>query len=143
VTSWLPVYRGEGAVRAWTLDVMRRDAREFRPVMDFMIASACLTFRDEGAEYVSLSGAPLARSEPDAALSGIDTLLDLVGRLLEPFYGFRSLHQFKSKFQSRTEPMYLCYPDEAALPVIAVALTQAYLPDARLRDFAGLLIRAH
>jgi lysylphosphatidylglycerol synthetase-like protein (DUF2156 family) len=143
VTSWLPVYRGGDAVRGWTLDVMRRDAGEFHPVMEFMIASACLTFRDEGAEYVSLSGAPLARSEPNAALSGIDNILDLVGRLLEPFYGFRSLHQFKSKFQPRTEPMYLCYPDEAALPVIAVALTQAYLPDARLRDFAGLLIGAH
>jgi lysylphosphatidylglycerol synthetase-like protein (DUF2156 family) len=143
VTSWLPVYRGGDEVRGWTLDVMRRDAGQFRPVMEFMIASACLTFRDEGAEYVSLSGAPLARSEPDAALSGIDSVLNLVGRLLEPFYGFRSLHQFKSKFQPRTEPMYLCYPDEAALPVIAVALTQAYLPDARLRDFAGLLIGAH
>jgi lysylphosphatidylglycerol synthetase-like protein (DUF2156 family) len=143
VTSWLPVYRGGGAVSGWTLDVMRRDAGEFRPVMEFMIASACMTFRDEGAEFVSLSGAPLARSEPDAALSGIDSLLELIGRLLEPFYGFRSLHHFKSKFQPRTEPMYLCYPDEAALPVIAVALTQAYLPDARLRDFAGLLISSH
>jgi lysylphosphatidylglycerol synthetase-like protein (DUF2156 family) len=143
VTSWLPVHGEEGEVTGWTLDVMRRRTDGFRPVMEFMIASACLTFKDQGALTVSLSGAPLARSDPDERLAGIDNVLDLIGRLLEPFYGFRTLHQFKAKFQPRTEPMYLCYTDEAALPRIGIALTQAYLPDAKLRDFAGLLVGAH
>ena len=35
--------------------------------------------------------------------------------------------------------MYLCYPDETALPRIGVAVTRAYLPDARIRDFATIL----
>ena len=40
VTSWLPVYGAGGAVRGWTLDVMRRRQDGFRPVVEFLIASA-------------------------------------------------------------------------------------------------------
>ena len=48
VTSWLPVYAAGGQVRGWTLDVMRRRDDGFRSVMEFMIASACLTFQQDG-----------------------------------------------------------------------------------------------
>jgi lysylphosphatidylglycerol synthetase-like protein (DUF2156 family) len=140
ITSWLPAYGPGGTITGWTLDVMRRHPEGFRPVIEFMIASACLHFKDEGAHFVSLSGAPLARSDPEERLSGIDNLLELLGRALEPFYGFRSLHQFKAKFKPRNEPMYMTFPDEAALPRIGLALTHAYLPDARLRDFATMLV---
>jgi phosphatidylglycerol lysyltransferase len=140
VTSWLPVYGPNGVVTGWTLDVMRRQPEGFRPVMEFMIASACLAFREQGALTVSLSGAPLARSEEDAVtLGAVDTLLNQLGEMLEPVYGFRSLHQFKTKFKPRYEPMYMVYPDEAALPRVGVALTQAFLPGARLRDYASVL----
>ncbi len=140
ITSWLPVYGPDGVVTGWTLDVMRRLPDGFRPVMEFMIASACLAFREQGALTVSLSGAPLARSEDDAdSLGAVDTLLNQLGEMLEPVYGFRSLHAFKTKFKPRYEPMYMVYPDEAALPRVGVALTQAFLPDARLRDYASVL----
>ena len=99
VTSWLPVYAPGGHVRGWTLDVMRRRDDGFRSVMEFMIASACLALKDDGAQFVSLSGAPLARSEQSGEeLDRTDRLLDKLGASLEPFYGFRSLHAFKAKF---------------------------------------------
>ena len=140
ITSWLPVYGPDGQVHGWTLDVMRRLPDGFRPVMEFMIASACLAFREQGALTVSLSGAPLARSEDDKDnLGGVDVLLNQLGEMLEPVYGFRSLHQFKTKFKPRYVPMYMVFPDEAALPRVGVALTQAFLPDARLRDYASVL----
>ena len=140
ITSWLPVYGPGAVVQGWTLDVMRRLPDGFRPVMEFMIASACLAFKEQGALTVSLSGAPLARSEDDQdSLGGVDVLLNQLGEMLEPVYGFRSLHQFKTKFKPRYEPMYMVFPDEAALPRIALALTQAFLPDARLRDYASVL----
>ncbi|HEU4998034.1 MAG TPA: DUF2156 domain-containing protein [Lapillicoccus sp.] len=140
ITSWLPVYGADGQVHGWTLDVMRRLPDGFRPVMEFMIASACLAFKEQGALTVSLSGAPLARSEDDKdSLGGVDVLLNQLGEILEPVYGFRSLHQFKTKFKPRYVPMYMVFPDEAALPRVGVALTQAFLPDARLRDYASVL----
>lgn len=135
VTSWLPVYGGDGRVRGWTLDVMRkRQDGGFRPVVEFLIASSCLTFQSEGAHFVSLSGAPLARAGDDEGTAMLDRLLDTLGEALEPMYGFRSLHAFKTKFAPRFEPLYLVYRDEADLPRIGIALTRAYLPDTSLRQ---------
>jgi lysylphosphatidylglycerol synthetase-like protein (DUF2156 family) len=97
--------------------------------MEFMIAGASTSLRDEGAEFLSLSGAPLARAaQPDGELREIDRVLDALGGALEPFYGFRSLHAFKAKFRPRYEPIHLCFRDESDLPRIGVALTRAYLP---------------
>lgn len=69
----------------------------------------------------------------------MDAVLDMLGQSLEPVYEFRSLHRFKSKFQPRVSPMYLVFRDEADLPRIGVAITRAYLPDARTRDFMAVL----
>ncbi|WP_245672891.1 bifunctional lysylphosphatidylglycerol flippase/synthetase MprF [Aldersonia kunmingensis] len=146
VTSWLPVYR-EGRVIGWTLDFMRRRAEGFRPSMEFLIASAALSLKEEGAEFVSLSGAPLAKVDQSQTgdQPALDRLLDVLGRTLEPIYGFRSLLAFKAKFQPRYEPVYMCYPDPAALPSIGTAIGSAYLPDVSfgqgVRLVRGLLDR--
>lgn len=138
VTSWLPVHEG-GAVVGWTLDFMRRRAGT-HGVMEFLIASAAQTFRDEGAEFASLSGAPLAQLEPQQA-DGLQRVLDWAGHALEPVYGFRSLLAFKAKFQPRYEPLFLTYPDPVALPAIGVAVGRAYLPDLTARQSARLVAR--
>jgi lysylphosphatidylglycerol synthetase-like protein (DUF2156 family) len=107
-------------------------------VSEFLIASACLAFRAQGARFVSLSGAPLARAGTSAKAPAVDRLLDALGAAMEPHYGFRSLHAFKAKFSPRYEPMYLAYRDEGDLPRIGIALTRAYLPDAHLRDLVRM-----
>jgi lysylphosphatidylglycerol synthetase-like protein (DUF2156 family) len=126
VTSWLPIMGADGHPRGWTLDMMRRRADGFRPVVEFLIASACLRFQEEGADVVSLSGAPLARTE-DRPAGVLDRLLDVLGRVMEPWYGFRSLHAFKAKFQPRYEPLYLMYRHGTQLPRIGAAVLRAYL----------------
>lgn len=144
--SWLPVYRGgaeigvgAGGVRGWTLDVMRkRNGPGANNMIEFLIARSAMEFKDEGADHVSLSGAPLARSGDDDEVATLDRGLDLLGQALEPYYGFRSLHQFKSKFNPRIEPVYLCFRDEADLPRIGVAIGRAYLPGATTRQLAAL-----
>ncbi|MCD2186015.1 bifunctional lysylphosphatidylglycerol flippase/synthetase MprF [Actinomycetospora soli] len=138
VTSWLPVYGPDGVVVGWTLDVMRRRSEGFRAVVEYLIASACLAFQAEGARFVSLSGAPLARSERTDAEPVLDRALDQLGAMLEPYYGFRSLHQFKAKFRPRPEPMFLVYRDEADLPRVGIGIGRAYLPDAGFRELIAL-----
>ena len=134
--SWLPVYGPDGVVRGWTLDLMRRREGGFGPVMEFLIGSSAKHFAEEGAQILSLSGAPLAHENPaDAGL--IADLTDRLAETLEPVYGFRSLHRFKQKFNPRYETMYLLYRDEGDLPAIAAGLTKAFLPDATLRQYAG------
>jgi lysylphosphatidylglycerol synthetase-like protein (DUF2156 family) len=143
-TSWMPVWR-DGAVVGWCLDLMRRredcgggDER-FRPVMEFLIGASALQFKEEGYELMSLSAAPLARA-PEQDTEGSDQellqkLLDFLGDQLEPYYGFRSLLAFKAKFQPRQSPMYLVYPDEAALLEIGIAVARAYMPEATALDW--------
>jgi lysylphosphatidylglycerol synthetase-like protein (DUF2156 family) len=134
--SWLPVYGSEGAVRGWTLDLMRRREGGFGPVMEYLIGSSARHFSEEGAAVLSLSGAPLAHDyPPDAGM--IAALSDRLAEALEPVYGFRSLHRFKQKFHPRYETMYLLFRDESDLTRIGGALTRAFLPDATLRQFAG------
>jgi phosphatidylglycerol lysyltransferase len=134
--SWLPVYAGDGRVRGWTLDLMRRREGGFGPVMEFLIGSSARLFSEEGAEIVSLSGAPLAHEYAQDA-GPVAELTDKLAELLEPVYGFQSLHRFKEKFHPRYETMYLLFRDESDLTRIAAGLTRAFLPDATLRQFAS------
>lgn len=78
---------------------------------------------------MSLSGAPLARSGA-GRVRPVQRILDVLGAVMEPCYGFRSLHAYKSKFQPRREPLHLLYRRGADLPRIGFALLRAYLVSA-------------
>jgi phosphatidylglycerol lysyltransferase len=143
-TTWLPVYT-DGAIRGWTIDLMRRREGEgiFRNVMEFLIARAALTFREEGAATLSLSSAPLARAEHEGEEArGLQRALNLLADRLEPFYSFRSLLAFKQKFRPRWEPVYIVFPDLASLPRITLAIVRAYLPGLGLREVREMLTEA-
>ncbi len=138
VTSWLPGHR-DGRVVAWTLDVMRRTPAAPNGVMEFLVASAADRMREDGIERLSLSAAPLAQAAESAQpADGVQSLLDLVGGVLEPVYGFRSLLRFKQKFGPDLHPLVLAYPDPVALPSIGIAVVRAYLPDLSLRQAVAL-----
>ncbi|MET3205870.1 UNVERIFIED_ORG: lysylphosphatidylglycerol synthetase-like protein (DUF2156 family) [Arthrobacter sp. UYEF13] len=149
VTSWLPVYR-HGNITGRTLDVMRRRSDGFRPAIEFLIASAASSLREEGLGFISLSAAPLARIpgsgtpdqiRDDAGPNGLERILNALGSALEPVYGFRSLLAFKGKFHPRYQTLFMTYPDSAALPGIAQALTRAYVPSISLGDALQLVGR--
>ncbi|GAB2844562.1 rhomboid family intramembrane serine protease [Lentzea nigeriaca] len=133
ITSWLPVY-ADGEVVGWTLDFMRRRTHGFRGSMEFLIASAAQQLQTEGARFLSLSGAPLARLDRGERPRALQRVLDFTGQVLEPVYGFRSLFAFKAKFQPSYRPMFMAYPDSAALPRIANAISRAYLPHLNARQ---------
>ena len=142
ITSWMPVYVG-GRPVGWTLDLMRRNTEPgaFRGVMEFLIATAALTFGQEGARFVSLSGAPLACLDRGERPSAPQRLLDMIATIIEPVYGFQSLLQFKAKFQPVYQPLYLAYPDPAAFGSIAAAIGRAYLPHLTLRQALHMLTK--
>lgn len=137
LTSWLPAHQ-DGRPVGWTLDVMRRSKEASPGLVEFLIATAALTFQAEGAEWMSLSGAPLALPAGAADGSRLTRLLELAGRTMEPVYGFRSLLAFKAKFQPRYRPLWLVYPGTADLPRIARAVSGAYLPHLSVRQAARL-----
>lgn len=134
VTSWLPVYES-GELVGYTLDFMRRDAEGFRPVIEFLLAEAAVHANQQGLSFVSLSGAPLARS--DEATDFLEIMLDKAGETIEPLYGFRSLAASKHKFHPDHHGWFLAYEDELALPAIALAVVHCYLPEMKAGDAAA------
>lgn len=137
VTSWLPSYR-DGSVVGWTLDFMRRRPDGINGVMEFLIAESAEKMQRDGIEFMSLSAAPLAHTvgSPGESASGLDRVLGYLSSSLEPVYGFRSLLNFKRKFQPEFHPLIMAYPDAAALPTIGLALARAYLPTLSVRQAA-------
>ena len=65
----------------------------------------------------------------------------MIADTMEPVYGFQSLLQFKDKFQPVYQPLYLAYPDPAALGPIAIAIGRAYLPHLTSRQGLRLLTK--
>jgi phosphatidylglycerol lysyltransferase len=137
MTSWLPVHLG-GAIVGWTLDLMRR-RRDGQPgAVEFLIATAAEQFQREGVTLLSLSGTPFT-IVTEGSSHAATRLMVGAGRILEPVYGFRSLLMFKAKFQPTYRPLYLTYPDAAALPAIGNAVGRAYLPTITLRQAARMV----
>ena len=145
VTSWLPVF-ARGRVVSRTLDFMRRGRDSFPGVMEFLIASSVIHFK-ETLDVISLSGSPLVNSVPSAAAAPADSaegdalgrFLNLLGSGLEPVYGFRSLAAFKARFQPRHRTLYMMYQDPLWLPRIGRAVTEAYMPNISFRQTAKLV----
>ncbi|MEL4318410.1 phosphatidylglycerol lysyltransferase domain-containing protein [Leifsonia sp. YIM 134122] len=143
VTSWMPTYR-DGVPIGWTLDFMRRADGSMNGTMEFLIASAALHMKEQGATLLSLSGAPLATKplaagENPPAPTAMTRMLDLLARTLEPAYGFSTLFRFKSKFNPRYETISMAYPDPLALPAIGVAIGRAYVPNVSPQEAVALV----
>ncbi|MCU1514528.1 MAG: Lysyl-tRNA synthetase, partial [Microbacteriaceae bacterium] len=135
VTSWLPSWK-RGEIVGWTLDFMRRTPDGMNGIMEFLIARCAEQFQQEGIRFMSLSAAPLAQeaANRDVSPNTATRMLGYIGSRLEPVYGFRSLLQFKKKFQPEFQPLYMAYPDPLALPSIGLALTRAYVPSLSVRQ---------
>ena len=156
VTSWLPTWR-DGRIIGWTLDFMRHRTDSPNGIMEFLIARMAERLRDEGlehpeaaAEFMSLSAAPLAGMNPDrdnvdesgrtdTGTAMLQHALQIVADWMEPAYGFHSLFNFKRKFQPSEEPVYVCYPDPAALPQLGLAVMRAYVPSVTVNEAMGML----
>ncbi len=128
MTSWLPVYE-KGQLVGRTLDIMQRSLEPgtMSGVIEYLIAESAMQFKDQGLKYASLSAAPLSNSKTQK--SGLDKMLQFVADKMEPLYGFKSLHNFKEKFNPTHRQLYLAYEDPAGLPAITLAISRAYMND--------------
>jgi lysylphosphatidylglycerol synthetase-like protein (DUF2156 family) len=93
---------------------------------------------ESSADAAGAAAADAARDR-DAGPEGLAGILDVVGRALEPVYGFRSLATFKSRFKPDYRTLYLYYQDPLQLPAMGRALSRAYLPGLSVRQSARLL----
>jgi phosphatidylglycerol lysyltransferase len=120
--TWL-TYRGG---RALLLDAMRRRDDAPAGVMELLIARSALRFKDEGLEAISLATAPLASADDTGAATPYDKGVRLVFDHFSGFYGYRSLFQFKKKFNPAWEGRYLVFPRPDLLPRVVWALIRVH-----------------
>lgn len=133
--DWLPVYGRRG----WVIDLMRRRDDAMRGVMDFLIAMSFMAFKQRGYETASLGTAPLADANRGEATSLLQWLLAKVYEKSQTYYDFRSLFQYKEKFQPKWESIYLVHRGLDTLPAAAAGLFRAYLPDLRVAQATKLI----
>ena len=130
VTSWMPVYGGDGAVVGWTLDLMRRADGGFRATMEFLIASSCLYVQGRGrAVRLAVRGAagPVRRRRRRPRPRSRSSWTPWAQRSSRSTGSARCTPSRASSSRG-SRPMYMVFRDEADLPRIGIAITRAYLP---------------
>ncbi len=98
---------------------------------ELLMLEAMGILKKEGAKEISLGVAPLAElPKGEKGIEGaIYTLLRFVFNRVDLFYRFKSLYQFKEKFQpSRKEESYLIYYPPNLSPITLLGLLGAFVP---------------
>lgn len=127
--TWLPYKQGSGR----SLDLMRSHSSA-KGLMDFLIVESIDHFRELGVEEVSLGNAPLANVEQNRQLYGREE--KAVKFLFEKFnryYGYKSLFEFKKKYQPVWQGRFLGFLPNGNLLLIALALVRVHLPQGLIR----------
>lgn len=119
--SWRP-FGGKGLA----LDLMRYAPNAPKFVMDFLIAQSLLEFQKQGYKLASLANAPLANVSPEDQFSMLDRGVRLIFENVRGIYEYKSLFQFKKKFNPLWEGRYLVFPSLDALPRIGVAMLRVH-----------------
>jgi phosphatidylglycerol lysyltransferase len=123
--DWLPV----PATRGWVIDLMRRHDEAMNGVMECVIASSLLFFKARGDREASLGTAPLADLAPGEREALPEKVMGFVYEHGGALYNFRTLFEYKSKFQPEWRGTYLVYEATGDLPRVLLALLRAYFPD--------------
>ncbi len=119
--SWRPF--GEKGI---TLDLMRSASDAPKFVMDVLIAQSLLEFQRQGYKLASLANAPLANVSPEDQFSMLDRGVRFIFENVHGIYEYKSLFQFKKKFDPLWEGRYLVFPSLDALPRIGVAMLRVH-----------------
>lgn len=131
--TWRPYAQGKGRC----LDLMR-GREDVRDVMDFLIVEAIDHFKTQSVEQVSLGNAPLANvaaAQDPAELTREEKAVQFLFENFDRFYGYKSLFNFKKKYQPDWQGRYLAYQPRTALAVVGLAVAGVHLP----RGFRGLI----
>ena len=123
-STWMPFAHGRGR----SLDLMR--CRQTTNVMDANILLAFEHFRAQGVTQISLGNAPLANVDADLgkALAKEEKAVRYVYENFNKIYGYKTLFEFKDKYQPEWRPRYVAYRGTAQLPMIALAIAAVHTP---------------
>jgi phosphatidylglycerol lysyltransferase len=133
--AWTPLLHGCPTNRRTgrSLDLMRSRS-DAKGVMDFLIVESIDHFKAMEVEEVSLGNAPLANIEEN--VKGYRREERAVKFLFENFnryYGYKSLFEFKKKYQPIWQGRYLGFRPNTNLLLIGLALVRVHMPQGLMR----------
>jgi phosphatidylglycerol lysyltransferase len=127
--TWLPYNHGKGR----SLDLMR-SANDAKGVMDFLIVETIDHFKGMGVEEVSLGNAPLANVEEDPEQYGrTDRAIKFLFENFNRYYGYKSLFEFKKKYQPVWQGRYLAFRPNTNLLLVGLALVRVHMPQGLMK----------
>ncbi|MEI7865917.1 MAG: phosphatidylglycerol lysyltransferase domain-containing protein [Chthoniobacterales bacterium] len=126
--SWLPYAQGKGR----SLDMIRHRPTD-RRVIDPLMVGCLLDYKKRGLDEISLGNAPLANIEQRDIDSFEEKAVRILYERFDHYYGYRSLFDFKNKFQPRWEGRYLAYNGFGNLLPAIAAIVRVHLPEGMLR----------
>ncbi|MGO9272376.1 MAG: bifunctional lysylphosphatidylglycerol flippase/synthetase MprF [Terriglobia bacterium] len=114
------------AASGLVLDLMRYADHAPKFVMDWLIARALLHFQQQGFAAASLANASFANTAPVDEFTRLDRGVRFLYENLRGIYEFKSLFQFKKKFNPEWQGRYVAFPSLEALPRIGIALARIH-----------------
>ncbi|MDS1030143.1 DUF2156 domain-containing protein [Bacillota bacterium LX-D] len=128
------------------LDVTRKRPTAPKGTMEKLVISCFNLMKDQGVKEASLGLAPLANVRDSSEISIAAVLLDFAYEKMNNFYGFKSLHQYKRKYNPTAWiTRYLIFYPKVFTPKIIYGLLKAQNPkgisDFVLVQMKNLLLR--
>ena len=127
-------------IKGWVGDNLRRSKDAPPGISDYLVVSTIFKLRERGDTVLSLGLAPLANvtETPTGRLSP-ERILELIYERVNSVYRFKSLHEFKKKFDPRWENRYLTYPNSPSLPRIIYAFLGVHTPNFSIAELEKLI----
>jgi phosphatidylglycerol lysyltransferase len=127
--TWRPYRQSKGR----SLDLMRARA-DAKGVMDFLIVESIDHFKQQGVEEVSLGNAPLANADEDLRTSvREERVVKFLFENFDRYYGYKSLFEFKRKYQPVWQGRYLGFRPAVNVFLVAAALVRVHLPQGLMK----------
>lgn len=138
-------------VGGYYADVTRRRRDAPAGVMEGITLAAFETFRKEGVRWGSMGVAPLSNTRTDTQSTRVAALLAYVFEHANAFYAFKSLYQYKRKYNPTVwKSHYFVYYPAKFTPQIAYALVKAHNRGGvqdfllnRIRHLAARMLHMH
>lgn len=121
--------------KGYYLDVTRKRPNAPKGVMEKLVIESFKLLQEKGVEEASLGLAPLANVKAGTEMSLASALLDFIYENMNTFYGFKTLYQYKKKYNPTFWIVrYLTFYPGTFSPKIVIGLLKAQNPNG-ISDF--------
>jgi phosphatidylglycerol lysyltransferase len=109
-----------------TIDLMRHQHRLENGTMEFLFTSLSQWGKENGFDSFSLGATTIFGMQNVEDNSAATRMLFFIASLVNRFYRFQGLYQFKNKFHPDWVPRYVAYPGALALPLAVTTLVRVH-----------------